>query len=274
MKKITNKDQEPESDYININRQLWDDKVDAHFNSDFYEVRQFIEGKTSLNEFELDLLGDVANLDALHLQCHFGMDTLSLARMGANVTGMDLSPKAIEKAEVLKGITQLPAHFVCSDVYNLPENLKGKFDLIFTSYGTIGWLPDLDRWAAVVKHFLKKGGRFLIVEFHPVVWMFANDFSKIEYSYFNRIPIVETTTGTYADRDAPIQGSSVSWNHDLSEVMTALMNQGLSITQFREFDYSPYNCFENTVEFEPGKFQIKGLEGLIPMVYGLLMVNG
>jgi len=114
---------------------------------------------------------------------------------------------------------------------------------------------------------------FVFAEFHPVVWMFDNDFTKFEYRYFKSDPIIETVSGTYADRDAPIETRSVNWNHGLAEVFTALLEQDLTITSFAEFDYSPFNCFNNTIEFEPGKFRIKNLENYIPMVYGLRAVK-
>lgn len=257
------------ADYLDINRRLWDEKVEFHFASPFYDIPSFLSGKTSLNDIELSLLKDVEGLKILHLQCHFGMDTLSLARMGADVTGVDLSAKAIEKANLLSEMTGNKARFICSDVYALPDVLQDSFDLVFTSYGTIGWLPDLHRWAAVIQHFLKPGGRFVFAEFHPVIWMFSNDFSHIEYAYFNRTPIIESTEGTYADKTAPIRNDSVSWNHDLAEVIQSLLDHGMMITRFQEFDYSPYNCFENTVETAPGRFQIAGKEGILPMVYAL-----
>ena len=237
--------------------------------SDFYDLPGFIAGKTSLNEIELNELGDVSGKKLLHLQCHFGQDTLSWAREGATVTGVDLSETAIEEAKKLSDQINVPAAFVRSNLYDLPENLDGEFDIIFTSYGTIGWLPDLDKWAEVIVHFLKPGGTFYIAEFHPVVWMFSDDFSRVQYAYHNDGVISETYNGTYADPEADITNITNTWNHSLSEVMMALINAGLKIESFHEFDYSPYNCFQNTVKTSEGNYQIKGMEGLIPMVYSL-----
>ena len=128
----------------------------------------------------------------------------------------------------------------------------------------------MDRWARVVATYLKPGGRFIFVDFHPVVWMFNPGFSAIQYSYFNREAIVEVLEGTYADRNAEIKQAEVGWNHDLSEVMQALIASGLTIATFRELDYSPHDCFHNTVEVSPGKYQVKGLEGKLPMLYALV----
>ncbi len=256
-------------DYRKINRELWNAKTEVHFESEFYDVKSFLAGKNSLNAPELQLLGDVAGKSLLHLQCHFGMDTLSLWRMGARVAGVDISDRAIERANELTEKLGAEARFLRSDIYDLPGVLNEAFDLVFTSYGTIGWLPDMDGWAEVIAHFLKPGGTFVIVDFHPVLWMFSEDFRSIKYDYFNTAPLVEEIEGTYADRSAPIKNQAVSWNHSLSEVLGALLKHGLVLELFREYDYSPYNCFENTVEIEPGKYQIRGLEGKIPMMFAL-----
>lgn len=255
--------------YIEVNRALWNEKTKHHIGSAFYDMAAFLAGQTSLKEIELELLGDVRNKSLLHLQCHFGQDTLSLARMGANTMGVDLADGAIAEARELNKKLNLDAGFICSDIYDLPNHLDKQFDIVFTSYGTIGWLPDMSRWASVVSHFLKPGGTFLIVEFHPVVWMFDNDFTYVQYPYFNKETIIENESGTYADRDAPMQLESISWNHNLAEVMQALIENGLKIDTFREYDYSPYDCFNKTVEVIPGKFNIQGMEGKIPMVYAI-----
>lgn len=222
---------------------------------------------------ELNLLGDVNGKSILHLQCHFGQDTLSLARMGADATGVDLSDNAIYNATLLAEKAKLKADFICCDVYSLPQHLEKQFDIVFTSYGTIGWLPDLDKWAKIVSHYLKPGGKFIFAEFHPVVWMFDDDFTKVGYNYFNAGPIIETESGTYADRDAPIHKEYVGWNHPTGEVLTSLLQNGLRLLSYEEFDYSHYNCFKHTEEFEPGKFRIKHLENKIPMMFALVAIK-
>lgn len=256
--------------YLQINKQLWNNKTEVHLNSEFYDNENFIKGKSSLNPIELALLGDVKGKTILHLQCHFGQDTISLSRIGAKTVGVDLSDKAIATAKDLAQQTNANAEFICCDVYDLPNHLTQQFDIVFTSYGTIGWLPDLDKWAKVVSQFLKPNGQFVFVEFHPVVWMFDYDFKKVEYSYFNVEPIIETEEGTYADKNANIKDESVSWNHDLSEVMNNLIKNGLSIKQFNEYDYSPYNCFNQTIEVAPNQYRVKHLGAKIPMVYSLV----
>ena len=247
---------ENHQDYIKINNQTWNNKTDVHITSDFYDVASFLNGKSSLNDIELQLLGNVQGKKILHLQCHFGQDTLSLVRLGANVTGIDLSDNAIEKANEFAKKLEFEATFICCDIYDLPNHLDEKFDIVFTSYGTIGWFPDLNKWANIVSHFLKPNGKFVFAEFHPVVWMFDDYFKEVFYSYFNIEPIIEELTGTYADRYSDISAQTITWNHPTSEVLNALIQSGLEINSFDEFDYSPYNCFNETEEFEKGKFRI------------------
>ncbi len=258
-----------EPDYIQINRELWGKRTDAHIHSEFYDVPAFLDGKSTLNKSELDLLGDISGKTLLHLQCHFGLDTLSLARLGAEVTGVDLSPKSIIEAEKLAEQTQLNAKFVCSDIYSLPENLEGRFDIVFTSYGTVGWLPDMTAWANIIAEFLKPGGEFVMVDFHPVVWMFDDEFKYIQYSYFNKEVIIEENEGSYADRNADIENISYGWNHDLSEVMNALIQAGLKIEVLNEYNFSHYNCFKNTEKTEEGNYIIKHHGNKLPMMYGI-----
>jgi len=258
-----------EPEYIKINRELWDKRTEAHLKTEFYNVPAFLNGNSTLNKTELDLLGDITGKSLLHLQCHFGLDTMSLARLGAEVTGVDLSPKAIQEAEKLAEQTQLQAKFVCSDIYDLPNNLQGKYDIIYTTYGTIGWLPDMTKWANIIAHFLKPSGLFILVDFHPVVWMFDDEFKYIQYSYFNKETIIEEESGSYADHNADIKNLSYGWNHDLSEVLNALIQAGLKIEVFNEYDFSHYNCFKHTEKTADGNYVIKHLRNKIPMMYGV-----
>jgi ubiquinone/menaquinone biosynthesis C-methylase UbiE len=257
-------------DYIEINKQSWNNRVEAHLKSKFYNLEEFIKGNSSLNEIELQLLGNINGQSILHLQCHFGQDTISLARLGANVTGIDLSDKAIEAAKLLAKKMSVETHFICCNIYDLEIFLDKQFDIVFTSYGTIGWLPDLDQWAKIISTFLKPKGKFVLVEFHPVVWMFDDNFEKIAYNYFNNGPIEETESGTYADRNAPIEQEYIMWNHGMAEVLNSLLKNDLEIKSLNEFDYSPYNFFKETIEFEPKKYRIKHFENRIPMVYSLV----
>lgn len=262
-----------EQEYFETNRALWNEKTKHHTNSEFYDMPGFLAGNTSLKEPELALLGDVKGKSILHLHCHFGQDSLSLARMGAKVTGTDISDDAIAYANELAGKLELDAQFLRADTYSVPDVVNEQFDIVYATYGVIGWLPDMQRWAAVVAKMLKPGGRLVFVEFHPMVWVFDNAFTKVEYSYFNVEPIIETLDGTYADRDANMKMKEVGWNHPMSDVIQSLIDAGLTLEQFHEYDYSPYNCFANMVQIADGKWQIKGMEGKMPMVYGLVGVS-
>jgi 2-polyprenyl-3-methyl-5-hydroxy-6-metoxy-1,4-benzoquinol methylase len=255
--------------YLAINKQSWNNRTDAHLKSAFYDLDGFLKGKSSLNDIELNLLGNIEGKSILHLQCHFGQDTISLSQLGAEITGVDLSDKAIESAKSIASQMNSTAKFICCNIYDLPNHLEQKFDIIFTSYGTITWLPDLQEWAKLISNYLKPEGRFIFAEFHPVVWMFDDNFETVAYNYFNSGPILETESGTYADRNAEIIQQYVCWNHSMAEVISALITNGLEIKTFQEFDYSPYNCFNKTIEFEPGKYRIEHLDDKIPMVYAI-----
>jgi len=238
--------------------------------SDFYDVAGFLDGKSSLNNIEMGLLGDIQGKSILHLQCHFGQDSILLSRMGAKVTGVDLADKAIDSARQFADQTKSDAQFICCDIYNLHMHLSEQFDIVYTSYGVIGWLPDLNKLAQLISNFLKPNGKLVFVVFHPLVWMFDDNFEKIAYSYFNSGAIEETESGTYADKEADISQSYVVWNHSLSEVLNSLISNGLIIESMDEFDYSPYNCFNQTVEFEPNKFRILPFDNKAPLVYALV----
>jgi SAM-dependent methyltransferase len=261
------------SEAFAANRSLWNAMTPVNYRSEMYDVHGSIAGRNSLSQIELDLLGDVHGLEILHLQCHFGQDTLSLARMGARVTGLDLSDAAIAQAGQLARECDLEAGWICANVVDPQPALAGRFDVVFTSFGTIGWLPDLGPWARNIRTWLKTGGRFVFAEFHPVVWMFDNGFSRLEYSYFNKGPIVELQKGSYADREADLELPAHGWNHSLADVLSALLEEGLRVDRFLEIDGSPHDCFSNMVRGDDGLYRIRGMEGILPMVHGLTAIR-
>jgi SAM-dependent methyltransferase len=230
--------------YFEINKDAWNKRTMVNKASAFYDVESFKAGRSSLNPLEKKSLGSVKGKSLLHLQCHFGMDTLSWAREGAIVTGIDLSDESISTAKQLSKELNIPAEFICCNVYDTLNHIQKLYDIVFTSYGVIGWLPDLDQWAHIISNALKPGGIFFLAEFHPVLWMFDDNFQYIKYPYHNEAVIVETQTSTYADRHAKIEYEEYSWNHSLSEVMTSLIKYGLNIQQFEEFNYSYYKLFQ------------------------------
>ena len=256
--------------YLKINREAWNDKTVVHLQSEFYDQKAFLAGKNSLKNPELEVLGEVNGKRILHLQCHFGQDSLSLARIGAKVTGLDFSEVAIENAIQINKELGLDAQFVCSDVCNLPAELYNQFDIVFTSYGTIGWFPDLAPWAETIKNALVSGGKFIMVDFHPFVWTFDNDMKYIQYDYFNSEPIEEEIEGSYADRNAPIKTKTISWNHGIGEILNTLIQTGISIQEFSEMDYSPFECFSNLKKLDEDKFVFSHIEPAIPMIYRIV----
>jgi len=271
--------------YFEANKELWNKRTAVHKESSFYDVAGFRNGKNSLTPIELGEVGDVKGKSLLHLQCHFGLDTMSWTRLGAQCTGVDLSDDAINLARELNDELNLDAKFFCCNIYDLNpqyaetnknfpvKDLQETFDIVFTSYGTIGWLPDLDKWAGIISYYLKPGGLFYMADFHPVVWMFDDEFIRIQYYYDNREVIVTENYGTYTDRKAVIKGKEYGWNHSISEILNALIKAGMEIKLFNEFNYSPYPNFANSREAEMGKWYIRGLEGKIPIVYSIRAIK-
>ncbi len=259
-----------EATWFAANRALWDARTAAHLPSDFYDVAGFRAGADSLREIELAEVGAVAGRTLLHLQCHFGQDTLAWARRGAVVTGLDFSGAAIAAARTLAAEVGQPAEFVEANVYDAPAALGGRqFDIVFTSYGVLGWLPDLTRWATAAAACVAPGGFLYLAEFHPVFWMFDNDLERVAYPYLNAGVIAEESAGTYADHVAPIQQAEYGWNHGLGEVVSALTAAGLEIEFLHEFDYSPWNFSRVFVEVGANRFQVRGLEGKLPLTYSI-----
>src|SRR5205085_3637204 len=235
-------------EYMRINQQRWDEMVGVHAKSAFYDVAGFKAGRITVAPLERAELGNVAGKSLLHLQCHFGMDTLSWARLGAKVTGVDFSEKAIELAKSLSEELGLDAHFIQSNIYDLPQVLSGTFDIVYTAYGVIGWLPDLLPWGKIIAEYLKPGGFFYIAEGHPFMWVFdekPTDF-RVAYAYFSHEPIKSEEEGTYADRSAKMAHTvTYGWNHTFSEIFTALISAGLRIDFLQEF---PLCAWENFLE--------------------------
>jgi SAM-dependent methyltransferase len=250
-----------------VNRDTWNKKVAVHAISSFYDMKNFKKGKSSLNSFEIDALGNVNGKSLLHLQCHFGQDTLSWSRKGAICTGVDISDEAINLAQDLNKELNLNADFVCCNVLDTSDYISEKFDIVFTSYGTIGWLPDLAPWAKVISERLKPGGVFYIVEFHPIAWMFDYQVypPELKYGYQQKEAIYEEYEGTYADSSSKIISKEYGWNHSLGEVISALCNAGLHIEYLKEHMQSPYNIFPNLEMNKEGLYEIPN--GLYPLLF-------
>jgi SAM-dependent methyltransferase len=257
------------NDYLTSNRALWDAWTEAHVAGSHYDVPGFIAGRNTLHSLELKEVGDVSGKSLLHLQCHFGLDTLSWARLGAQVTGVDFSPKAIEAARSIADECVIPATFVLSDLYSLPENLTGTFDVVFTSYGAIYWLPDLPRWAEVIAHFLKPGGAFHIVDFHPMGCVFdgSEPDLRMVFPYFHSgEPWVEEVCGSYAT-DLPIKGVETGWAHSLADVVNSLIGAGLRLDFLHEFPYSTCSHPPLVSKCDDGLYRLKEHDGQIALLF-------
>lgn len=258
---------EEQTNYFEVNKATWNKKVAIHAQSEMYNMKAFKKGETSLMPYELKALNDVNGKSLLHLQCHFGQDTLSWSRRGAKCVGVDLSDEGIKLAEQLNNELNLDAEFVCCNVLDTSKHISETFDIVFTSYGTITWLPDLKPWAKMIAERLKVGGTFYIVEFHPIVWMFdyMDGKAEMKYHYNNKEVIYDEYEGTYANQNSKMVSKEYGWNHGLSEVVNALIEAGLQIDYLNEYDESPYDVFPDLIKSESGMYKMKNQ--LFPMIF-------
>ena len=262
--------------FLEKNRLAWNQYTEFHIKSDFYNQNSFLEGRSSLHSTELGELGSVKDKTVLHLQCHFGQDTLSLERLGAKCTGIDFSEESIKEAKILTEELRLNSRFICSDLYDIGNNLNEAFDVVFTSYGVLFWLPDLSKWAEIIYSCLNKGGRFYIMEFHPFLETMDEDFSFFKYPYFGNSenkPLEIVEKGTYAEQNAAIDSITYGWNHPIGEVITALCDAGLEPQFLHEFPYSHYNILPDMIEFSPEKFYHKEIRDGIPYMFSIMALK-
>ena len=264
------------------NEELWNAWTAVHATGDFYDLEGFKAGGVRIRPDEIELLCDVTGKSLLHLQCHFGIDTLSWARLGARITGADLSPDAIELARMLADELGFPdARFVRSNLYDLPNALDGTFDIVYTSRGVLGWLPDVRAWARVVAHFLTPGGTFFITEAHPVMNVFENEGVapgelRLTYPYWeHREPLTFAVKGSYADPDADVGDlTEHSWDHGLGEIVTALMDAGMRLTMLEEHDSVPWEALPGQMEeIEPNEWRVLDRPWRVPHSYTLQAVR-
>ena len=260
------------------NNALWDEWTRIHETSAFYDLDGFRKGGIRLRPYELEEIGPVGGLALLHLQCHFGIDTLSWARLGARVTGADFSIAAIELARsIATEIDHPEARFVLSDLYDLPDTLEGDFDLVYTSGGVLGWLPDIRRWAEVVAHFVRPGGRFYIAEIHPVAQVFEDDGVApgefiVRYPYWEHAdPISFPVVGSYADPTAEVATKTEhGWDHGLGEIVTALIDAGLRIDTLHEYPFLHWPV-DFLVRTPDGTYRLPPtIEGELPLFFSIM----
>lgn len=256
------------------NKRLWNEMTPIHVRSHIYAVDEFKKKKDSLHEIEITELGDVSGKTLLHLQCHFGLDTLSWARRGAKVTGIDFSNKAIDYAKKLSAEIDIPGEFLCCNIFDLDKQLKKTFDIVYTSYGVLAWLPDITNWARIVSHFIKPGGIFYIVEFHPFVHVFADenvDDLKVHYPYFQDEKALYFPPGsTYADRNSVLANPSYEWQHTMGSIISSLIDHDMTIRFLHEYPYSVYQAFPFLVKGEDDKWYLPDKRHDVPLMFSLM----
>lgn len=256
--------------YVESNRTLWNEWTRIHASGDFYDLEGFKRGGVRLRVYELEEVGDVAGKRLLHLQCHFGIDTLSWARLGAQVTGVDFSEEAIELAREVAEELEVGAEFIRSNVYDLPEVLDRTFDVVYTSRGVLAWLPDVRRWADVVARFVAPGGIFYITEVHPLLEVFEDDLS-IAYGYWeDEQPLAFEVQGSYADPSASVSvPKEYGWNHALGEIVSGLIDAGLAIEFLHEWPFLDWEL-PFLEQREDGLWHLQGeLDGRLPLMFSL-----
>ena len=258
--------------YLESNKKLWNDWTDLHVQSGFYNVQGFLEGEQRLDSIELEM-GDVKDKSLLHLQCHFGMSTLSWARLGAQVTGADFSENSIALAKRLAQEINIDANFVCANLYDLPNALRGEFDFVFTSHGVLSWLPDLSAWAKVVAHYLKPGGTFYIVEAHPSAYIFDDENPtdlRVRYSYFPKPEPDQTQVkGSYATPDSDYRHIEYYWTHSMGEIINALSKARLRIDALQEYPFLSWQMYPFMEMDTEGWWRLPDSYPPLPMMFSL-----
>jgi SAM-dependent methyltransferase len=271
-------------DYAELNRASWDERAPAHAASRDYAVDQFASDPGHLSEvvrFDLPLLGDIGGRRGVHLQCHIGTDTVSLARLGADMTGLDFSPASLAQARRIARLAGADVRFVEAEVYDAPGALGPEpFDLVYTGIGALCWLPDIARWARVVAGLLRPGGRLFIREGHPVLWALddprPDGLLAVEYPYFEREEaMVFDEGGTYVETDAVFSHNRThEWNHGLGEIVTALMAAGMDLTGLVEHDSVPWDALPGQMErIGGGEWRLADRPWRLPHTYTLQAVR-
>jgi SAM-dependent methyltransferase len=270
--------------YEDVNRDNWDERAPAHAASADYAVERFAADPSFISHvvrFDLPRLGDVSGLRGVHLQCHIGTDTVSLARLGARMTGLDFSPEAIEQARRLAPIAGADVEFVQAELYDALSVLEsGTFELVFTGIGAICWLPSIARWAEVVSGLLAPGGRLFIREGHPMLWALEDTREDrllvVGHPYFETPePTVWDGGGTYVETDVQFtHNRSYNWNHGLGEIVTALFDVGLELTMLVEHDSAPWDALPGMSERdELGEWRLKERPERLVQTYTLQAVK-
>ena len=271
-------------DYRDVNRVHWDERAPAHAASTDYAVERFVSEPAHLSSvvrFDLPRLGDVSGQRGLHLQCHIGTDTVSLARLGARMTGLDFSPSALTEARALAERTRAEVDFVEADAYDAVERLgTAAFDLVFTGIGALCWLPDIRRWAGTVAGLLRPGGRLFLREGHPMLWAIDESSTSelvVGYPYFEkRDALVFEEEGTYVETDVEFTANrTFVWNHGLGETVTALLDAGMELTALEEHDSVPWEALPGQMvrDERDDEWRLTSGRERLPLTYTLQAVK-
>jgi len=257
------------------NRENWDDRTIIHLGSHFYDVERWLREQRGPRPREVAALGDVAGLRLVHLQCHFGLDTLAWARAGALVTGLDFSPNAIAAAKNIAERSGLGdrAEFVCAEVYQALDALRhARFDIVYVSLGALCWLPDVDRWAEQAAGLVGSGGRLYLHDGHPLAWALADDGVAVQHAYFeDSEPFVDDADHSYTDGDVPIEHRrSYEWNHSIGETVTALIRHGLRLEWLVEHDWTVWQRFPWLIPNSDGNWTTPPDTPRLPLTFSLL----
>jgi SAM-dependent methyltransferase len=262
-----------EQEWYASNREWWDARAPVHAASEFYGLDAFLEdaGATTLRPFERAEVGDVAGRTLVHPQCHFGMDTLSWARLGAEVVGIDLSPAAVAAATGAASRAGLDARFLVSNVYDAVAAVDGRtFDIVYTGLGALNWLPDVGRWARVMAALAAPGGILYLAEFHPLTAIFSDDDLTVAYPYFHDGPLVFEEAGTYADPGATIAATpTYEWTHGLGEVLSAVLDAGFTVELFHEHDYTLFQRWPFLEKAGRDTYRLPPDVPSLPLMYSL-----
>jgi SAM-dependent methyltransferase len=264
--------------YRRANRQMWNTWTPYHVASKFYGVEEFKKkgrrSRAGADALEIAAVGDVTGRSLLHLQCHFGLDTLSWARRGAVVTGVDFSEEAIDAARALAAELGIQATFVHSDIYELPGRLDGAFDIVFTSHGILCWLDDLRAWAQVIAHFLRPGGRFHLIEQHPFATIFDDEAADQGFHprfpyFYEPEPFRSEDDGSYADREAPFRSVTYQWSHSIGEIVNSLIGAGLRIESLDEYPFLGWARFPWMEERADGFWELPPAQRNLPLLLAI-----
>ncbi|MDI2126932.1 class I SAM-dependent methyltransferase [Yinghuangia seranimata] len=257
-----------------LNRALWDVRATRHGSTEadrFYDVDSFLTGRQTLYALERELVGDVAGKDLLHLHCHFGMDTVNWARLGARATGVDFSPVAVERARELAGRAGVDAAFVEADTQRLPASLAGRFDVVVATYGVLCWIGDLAAWMGGAAAALRPGGSLVLVDLHPAYQTVGRlDPLLVDWPYGGGAPHRETVTGTYADADLEMPAQeTVQYPYSLGEIVTAAANAGLVVRHLAEHTDAEFDPRGLLPEGGDGRYRLPFGDSYLPVLYSL-----